>query len=188
MFVAGMYSHNCGIESIEGGSPKIYQEILDVIENCTSVPAINHDCRFDLIKYQNCLKDDFKKRGWEHYEQIIPVDFTEFYTEKYVKKYGKKFLKTKKSVRQISLVKDRIGLNIEFERHYMVCHNINAQLTIFKKLGVIDKAVEIAPTMTLAECLDYEHNVLTFEHYIGDLTIRGTSNIDFPLVIIGIEE
>lgn len=57
-------------------------------------------------------------------------------------------------------------------------------MTIFKKLNVIDAGIEIVPVKDLAD--EMSTGVSYFEQFVWDLEKRGTSNIDIPVLILGI--
>ncbi len=57
-------------------------------------------------------------------------------------------------------------------------------MTIFRNLGHINAGVEIVPVKELAEQMST--GVSYFEQFVWDLEQRGVSNIDVPVLIIGI--
>jgi hypothetical protein len=57
-------------------------------------------------------------------------------------------------------------------------------MTIFKKLGHIIAGVEVVPVKELAEQMST--GVSYFEQFVWDLEQRGVSDIDIPVMIIGI--
>ena len=63
----------------------------------------------------------------------------------------------------------------------MVC----AKMTIFKNLGYIDSGVEIVPVKRFADQMST--GVSYFEQFVWDLEHRGVSNIDVPVLIIGVD-
>ena len=64
-------------------------------------------------------------------------------------------------------------------------YNVSAKMTIFKKQGFIDSGIEIVPTHSLAA--EMSSGVSHFEQMKTDLEMRGESNIDIPVLIIGID-
>lgn len=58
-------------------------------------------------------------------------------------------------------------------------------MTIFSNLGKIDTGIEIVPVKHLAD--EMSTGVSYFEQFAWDLTKRGTSNIDIPVLILGID-
>jgi hypothetical protein len=57
-------------------------------------------------------------------------------------------------------------------------------MTIFKNLGFIDTGVEIVPIKEFAN--EMSTGVSFFEQFIWDLEQRGVSDIDIPVLILGI--
>jgi hypothetical protein len=58
-------------------------------------------------------------------------------------------------------------------------------MTIFKNLQYIDTGVEIVPIKVMAD--DMSSGVSYFEQFVWDLEKRGVSNIDIPVLILGID-
>ncbi len=58
-------------------------------------------------------------------------------------------------------------------------------MTIFAKLEVIDCGVEIVPVKALAKHMST--GVSYFEQFVWDLQHRGVSDIDIPVLILGID-
>ncbi|MCB0098002.1 MAG: hypothetical protein KDE46_19855, partial [Caldilineaceae bacterium] len=63
-------------------------------------------------------------------------------------------------------------------------YNVCAKMTIFHNLDVIDVGVEIVPVKDLA--VEMSTGVSYFEQFTWDLDQRGVSNIDIPVLIMGI--
>ncbi len=57
-------------------------------------------------------------------------------------------------------------------------------MTIFHKLDVIDVGVEFVPIKEFAG--EMSTGVLYFEQFVWNLGQRGVSNIDIPVLILGI--
>ena len=58
-------------------------------------------------------------------------------------------------------------------------------MTIFARLGVIDCGIEIVPVKAFAE--EMSTGVSYFEQFVWDLEHRGVSDIDIPVLILGID-
>jgi hypothetical protein len=58
-------------------------------------------------------------------------------------------------------------------------------MTIFKNFGVIDAGIEIVPIKHFADFMST--GVSYFEQFAWDLEMRGSSNIDTPVLIFGID-
>ena len=60
-----------------------------------------------------------------------------------------------------------------------------AKMTIFNKRGFINSGVEIVPIKQFAD--EMSTGVSYFEQFVWDLENRGISNIDIPVLILGID-
>jgi hypothetical protein len=82
-------------------------------------------------------------------------------------------------------VKRKLGVEVQFGKYSFMVYNVAAKMTIFKNLSYIDTGVEIVPVKAMAD--DMSSGVSYFEQFIWDLEKRGVSNIDIPVLIIGID-
>ena len=64
-------------------------------------------------------------------------------------------------------------------------YNVCAKMTIFHRLGHINAGVEIVPIKRFADQMST--GVSYFEQFVWDLQHRGVSDIDIPVLIIGID-
>lgn len=64
-------------------------------------------------------------------------------------------------------------------------YNACAKMTIFNKLGFIDAGIEIVPIKKFADQMST--GVSYFEQFVWDLEHRGVSDIDIPVLILGID-
>ena len=64
-------------------------------------------------------------------------------------------------------------------------YNVCAKMTIFHNLGFIDHVIEIVPVKAFAE--EMSSGVSYYEQFIWDLKTRGVSDIDIPVMILGID-
>ncbi|MDO5565338.1 MAG: BglII/BstYI family type II restriction endonuclease [Planctomycetia bacterium] len=64
-------------------------------------------------------------------------------------------------------------------------YNVCAKMTIFRNLKVIDAGIEVVPVKQFAE--EMSSGVSYFEQFTWDLEKRGVSNIDVPVLILGID-
>jgi hypothetical protein len=81
-------------------------------------------------------------------------------------------------------VKDSLGIEVQFGKYSFMVYNVAAKMTIFRNLGVIEAGIEIVPVKELA--LQMSSGVSYFEQFTWDLEKRGVSNIDTPVLILGI--
>jgi hypothetical protein len=59
-------------------------------------------------------------------------------------------------------------------------------MTIFHNLGFVDVGVEIVPIKSFAD--EMSTGVSYFEQFVWDLQKRGVSDIDIPVLILGIDK
>jgi hypothetical protein len=59
-------------------------------------------------------------------------------------------------------------------------------MTIFQNLKVINVGIEIFPVKSFAD--EMSTGVSYFEQFVWDLESRGVSNIDIPVLILGVAE
>ncbi|HIW77734.1 MAG TPA: hypothetical protein H9874_01120, partial [Candidatus Bilophila faecipullorum] len=79
----------------------------------------------------------------------------------------------------------KLGVEVQFGKYAFMVYNVCAKMTIFSNLGKIDTGIEIVPVKHLAD--EMSTGVSYFEQFAWDLTKRGTSNIDIPVLILGID-
>ena len=82
-------------------------------------------------------------------------------------------------------MKNKLGVEVQFGKYSFMVYNVCAKMTIFAKLDVIDCGIEIVPVKGLAD--DMSTGVSYFEQIVWDLEHRGISDIDIPVLIIGID-
>lgn len=87
--------------------------------------------------------------------------------------------------REMDAVKDDVGVEVQFGKYAFMVYNVCAKMTIFKKHGFINYGIEIVPVKSLQR--DMSTGVAFFEQFVWDLEERGVSNIDIPVLIIGID-
>jgi hypothetical protein len=81
-------------------------------------------------------------------------------------------------------VKDKLGVEVQFGKYSFMVYNVCAKMTIFHKLGHIDTGIEVVPVKELAD--DMSSGVSYFEQFVWDLEHRGVSDIDIPVLVLGI--
>ena len=91
----------------------------------------------------------------------------------------------KGAFREMDFVKDKLGVEVQFGKYSFMVYNVAAKMTIFHNLGHIDTGVEIVPVKAFASQMS--SGVSYFEQFVWDLEARGTSNIDIPVLVLGID-
>jgi hypothetical protein len=113
-----------------------------------------------------------KESGWE----IRRITLKTFVPE-----IGKEHI----GFREIDAVKDKLGVEVQFGKYAFMVYNVAAKMTIFNKQGIIDSGIEIVPMLSLAN--EMSSGVSYFEQIKTDLEYRGVSNIDIPVLVLGVD-
>lgn len=116
--------------------------------------------------------------GWKKIR--VPCEYpTEYYTDDYIHQK-----QCQKAFREMDFLKENLGVEIQFGKYAFMVYNVCAKMTIFKNLKHIDTGIEIVPIKKFADYMST--GVSYFEQFVWDLKIRGISNIDIPVLILGI--
>ena len=187
MRIAGRYSFNGGAEAVHRRYSALLREIESVI---ASVDA--QTCRTKTSKETTMLgcllyspralnkafKDAFRRYGWR--TERVQCDYRmEYYTDA---DYPSS--KHRGAFREMDFIKSRLGVEVQFGKYAFMVYNVCAKMTIFGNLGFIDTGVEIVPIKAFAD--EMSTGVSYFEQFTWDLDKRGVSNIDIPVLILGI--
>ena len=181
MIIVAEYSFNNGKEYIVKNHPKEIEEIKKVIKNvdgkkCKKKISKEKTMKGKILYSPICFNKEFKKllqeKGWNP----LRID---------VKTYIPEIGKEHKGFREMDAVKNKVGVEVQFGKYAFMVYNVAAKMTIFNKLGYIDCGVEIVPMLSLAG--EMSTGVSYFEQMKTDLEYRGVSNIDIPVLVIGID-
>jgi hypothetical protein len=125
------------------------------------------------------FKRAFYERGWENkrVESRYPATY---YTPDYQHQ-----VEIRGAFRDMDFVKKMLGVEVQFGKYSFMVYNVCAKMTIFHKQGHIDAGIEIVPMKHLAQQMS--SGVSYFEQFVWDLEQRGVSDIDIPVLIIGID-
>lgn len=189
MRIAGIYSFNNGEKVVESKHALLLEEITSCIETIDASL-----CKTKISKEKTMpgkklfspvqLNEEFKKILYplEWKSVRVKCDYSsKFYVNNYVAKK-----QNKGAFREMDFVKDKLGVEVQFGKYSFMVYNVAAKMTIFKNLGYIENGIEIVPVKSLASQMS--SGVSYFEQFIWDLEKRGTSDIDIPVMIIGIDE
>jgi len=187
MIVAGVYSFNGGKEVVEQRYPIELAEILEVIAEVDSTrykTKISNEktTRGKMLYHPASLNAAYKKafeaRNW--FAHRVHCDYpANYYTSGY-QSSGK----WTGAFREMDFVKNRLGIEAQFGKYAFMVYNVCAKMTIFRNLGVVDTGVEIVPVKDLADQMS--SGVSYFEQFVWDLETRGVSDIDIPVLILGV--
>lgn len=187
MIVAGIYSFNNGRETVEARYPTELAEILEVIAEVDSslykTKVSNERTMPGRMLYHpptlnGAYRTAFQARKW--FSHRVYCDYpASYYTPDY-QSSGR----WRGAFREMDFVKNRLGVEVQFGKYAFMVYNVCAKMTIFHNLGVIDAGVEIVPVKDLAD--EMSTGVSYFEQFVWDLETRGVSNIDIPVLILGV--
>lgn len=188
MIIAGRYSFNGGQEFIG----KKYKHLLNEIEEIVAaVDAGQHKTKkskektmrgkvlFSPKSLNRAFKKGFFDKQWQHVK--IKCSYS---TDYYTKDYQPKDL-NRGAFREMDFVKENLGVEVQFGKYAFMVYNVCAKMTIFRKMAYIDSGVEIVPVKQFAD--EMSTGVSYFEQFVWDLEKRGVSDIDIPVLILGID-
>jgi len=187
--IAGIYSFNDGQSVVESIYPDLLVEVKDAIKAIDALACRTKESKeksmpgtmlFSPVALNECFKEILFKREWKSLR--VKCDYpTRFYTQGYTPKDLRRG-----AFREMDFIKRRLGIEVQFGKYSFMVYNVAAKMTIFKNLGHIDTGIEIVPVKTLAE--EMSSGVSYFEQFVWDLEKRGVSNIDIPVLILGIDQ
>lgn len=125
-----------------------------------SPPDLNKAMKIELLGHNWTKKSDGKKG----------------YVEPRVY-FGRRF-------REMDGIKNKVGLEIQFGKYAFMGYDIFSKMVIFNKLKLIECGIEVVPVNEL--CKHMSTGVSDFDQLLIDFKHRGESNIDIPVLVIGI--
>ena len=132
------------------------------------------------------INKEFKRllapTGWKNHK--VSCDYSQ---GEYLRGYTPAKSSPVKPFRDMDFVKPgiKLGVEVQFGKYAFMVYNVCAKMTIFSNMGLIDTGIEIVPVKNFAD--DMSTGVSYFEQFAWDLTQRGVSNIDVPVLILGID-
>jgi len=188
MRIAGTYSFNNGREVVENEYAKMLAEIKTVIgsineEEHKTKESAEKTMSGQLLYSPTSLNKAFKihfaeAQGWS------PVRVKAEYSVAHYEEEYRPAAMNKGAFREMDFVKKQLGVEVQFGKYAFMVYNVCAKMTIFKNLGHITAGVEIVPMKAFVE--EMSSGVSYFEQFVWDLEKRGVSNIDIPVLILGI--
>jgi hypothetical protein len=189
MQIAASYSFNGGLEAVENGWGSLLLELEGIL---AKVDAGTHKTKVSQEKtmqgrmlysppaLNKSISELFDQGGWA--KKRVRCDYP---TDYYRPGYDPKPL-NRGAFREMDFMKDRLGVEIQFGKYAFMVYNVCAEMTIFHNLDHIDAGVEIVPVKSFADGMS--SGVSYFEQFVWDLEARGVSDIDSPVLILGIDE
>lgn len=174
--------------------PKYEAQLKEIIVCINSIDANKH-------KTKESKSQSKKNKGKFHYSPTeINKEFLELFKGKgwtskvridckYESKYyvdGFKPNEISGTYREMDFIKDKVGIEIQFGKYAFAVFNVCAKMTIFGPLRfkLINFGVEIVVVKEFQN--EMADGVTFFEQFVWDLEHRGLSNIDTPVLILGI--
>ena len=187
MKIVGLYSFNGGEKAVQ---KKYAQELGEVKRILALVDAKTHKTKTskektmrDKILYSprslnKAISNGFLELGWE--KKRVLCDYpTQYYSEGYEPPQI-----SRGAFREMDFIKNKLGVEVQFGKYSFMVYNVCAKMTIFHNIGLINLGIEIVPVKELAE--DMSSGVSYFEQFVWDLEQRGVSDIDIPVLILGV--
>jgi hypothetical protein len=188
MIIGGIYSFNNSQAIIEKEHPGELAEIFEIIRTVGSISrktiarvekTIVYNLLFDPSMLTELFKKKFEERSWTSDTRIVCNYSADFYTSEYTPSAV-----LQNAYREMDFIKNRLGVEIQFDKLTPLGYHGCAKMTIFHNEGLIDVGVEIVPLKELA--IEMSTGVSYFEQFVWDLEHRGVSEIDIPVLILGI--
>ena len=187
MFIAGEYSFNDGSHFIEENYPSLLTELREIIANVDASKCKSKTSKektmpgrilFNPKALNKAFKFEFQNRSWSK-QKVACTYSAEFYMPSY-----KPRPLNKGAFREMDFIKQKLGIEVQFGKYAFMVYNVCAKMTIFYKLGFIDAGIEIVPIKEFAD--EMSTGVSYFEQFVWDLQQRGISNIDIPVLVLGV--
>lgn len=184
MKVISEYSHNGGKSYVESNFPGELKQVYAVIDRIdllqsltkTSKEKTMMDKQLYSPKQLNVqFKSEFGKLNWKPVKIPTETSVTPIGSEPFVHK----------GFREMDFVKNRLGVEVQFGKYAFMVYNVSAKMTIFHKNDNIDAGIEVVGMRSMTKHMST--GVSYFEQVKTDLEMRGISDIDIPVVIMGID-
>lgn len=182
MKIIAKFSFNKGLEYIEKHHKNEFLEVQGIIrlvkaENYKTKKSKEKTMRGKRLYAPKKLNKEFetllKGRGWKTGVRIV------------MKTEIPEIKKIHKGFREMDAVKNKLGVEVQFGKYSFMVYNVSAKMSIFANHSIIDSGIEIVPMRSLARQMST--GVSYFEQIKSDLEARGVSNIDIPVLILGID-
>lgn len=191
MKIVAEFNFNGGKDVIATKYREEFEEICNVIQSVDALSCKTKESHektmpgkilYSPRHLNTYFKKEFQKYGWINHSIECKYEYGT-----YLAGYAPSSAKTKKSFRDMDFIKTnrKIGVEVQFGKYAFMVYNVCAKMTIFHNLGIIDTGIEIVPVKRLAD--EMSTGVAYFEQFAWDLTMRGISNIDIPVYILGID-
>lgn len=181
MKIAQKYSYKKGEEFLKKNHPKELKEVSAAIENTNAAncmlkiseeKTMKGKLLFSPVEFNNQIKSYLLKYGW---------------TEKSESKKGFKEPRLyfgRNRFREMDGIKNKVGLEVQFGKYAFMGYDIFSKMVIFKNKKKIECGIEVVSTQQLVRKMST--GVSGFEQILIDFENRGESDIDIPVLVLGI--
>lgn len=187
MTISGLYSFAGGKDFVQTYHKEKLKEIEAAIAEINASKALVKESKektmlekmlYSPVELNKAFGEILYPKHWTHVKEQCDYP-TNYYVNGYKPRERKIY-----PFRDMDFVKEKLGIEVQFGKYSFMVYNVCAKMTIFRNLGHINAGVEIVPVKELAEQMST--GVSYFEQFVWDLEQRGVSNIDVPVLIIGI--
>jgi hypothetical protein len=188
MNIHGRYSFNNGTTIVSQNYAALLTEVETAIANIDAAQHLTKTSKektmvgkllYSPTSLNKAFKYEFSKFGrW-----TTPRISCSYNTSYYVPGYTPPSLNSG-SFREMDFVKQKLGVEVQFGKYAFMVYNVCAKMTIFHKQGFINAGIEVVPMKAFANRMST--GVSYFEQFTWDLDQRGVSNIDIPVLVLGI--
>ena len=194
MKIVAKYDFNGGKAAVQDRYAAEFRQVESVIQSIDANLYKNKESTektmmgkmlFSPIELNRAFKREFSKPEngiWSSYKVSCDYIHGEYSSE-----YIKPKSSSSKPFRDMDFVKPntKLGIEVQFGKYAFMVYNVCAKMTIFSNMGIINTGIEIVPVKNFAD--EMSTGVSYFEQFAWDLEHRGTSNIDVPVLILGID-
>lgn len=187
MKIGGLYPFKNGRDIIETQYPTQWAEVQQIIAGLDSSQHKTKESNektmpgkvlYSAPSLNSAFKTAFEALNWHNHK--VNCDYpTAFYVDGY-----SPTRQIKGAYRDMDFVKDQLGVEVQFGKYAFMVYNVCAKMTIFHNLGIIQAGIEIVPLKEFAD--EMSTGVSYFEQFVWDLEQRGSSDIDIPVLVVGI--
>ncbi|MBR1397558.1 MAG: hypothetical protein IJ563_08510 [Selenomonadaceae bacterium] len=196
------YSHLNGLEFLIVHKPKLWREIINVIEKVDASDTLTKissektkkgKLLYSPTELNALFKDEFTKLNWRemrtHYYVNEDLQTTKNSVDIRDEKFQKQFIENHgfvayRTYNQVDFVKERVAVEVQFGKYFAVQYDLHVKHTFFFERGDIDVGVEIIPMHSLMK--EMSSGVAWYENELTNIVREGRSNPSVPIILIGV--
>lgn len=178
MQIAGRYSVQNAQTVLESRFLQELTEVQTIIASVDSKAVLTSPSQQRLQLLNQMIQQTFATQQWQGETLICEYSLT-YYTQEW-----QGILTPSEATRELDFVKNKLGVDILFKKTEPAIYDICAEMTIFHNRGLVEAGIGIVPIQSFAKTLSTQ--VPFFEQFVWDLQQRGVSNIDIPVLILGV--